>query len=220
MSMNYKRLVVTGLILAVVFPALASAQSAGASLNATVTPAKTRADVRANIDLRRASATEEREARRANVKQNIDDRKATATARRIEVQQNIAKRQVEHVRRVMLATIERLETIIERIESRIAKHEAEGKSVGESKEFVAAAKANLLDAKVKVEAFSSVDLSSDKAQDNFQRIRAAAGEARDLIKEARQNLMNAIRSLVSGKSPDDDSSDDSDGSSNDDSDNS
>lgn len=197
--MNYRRTIVLGLVLALALPTFVSAQGAGASLNATVTPT----NVRANIDLRRASSADRREERR----ENIDERRASATAKRIEVQQNIAKRQVEHVSKVMLATIERLEKIIARIESRIAKLEAEGRAAGESKEFVAEAKANLSDAKLKVATFSSIDLTSVKAQENFQRIRAAAAEARELIKEARENLMKAIRSLVSGRTSEDNDSD-------------
>lgn len=208
--MNYKRIIVTGLTLTLVLPAFALAQSADVdtSLNATVTPVKTRADVRANIDMRRASATEEREAKRADVRQNIEERKATATAKRIEVQQTIAKRQVEHVKKVMLATIERLEKIILRIESRIEKVEENGGNVSESEAFVAAAKVNLSEAKAAVNAFLSLDLSGDKAQDNFKKIREAAAEAREHIRAARENLVRAIRSLVSGRSGDD--SDDGD----------
>ena len=210
--MKYRRLITVGLVLSLTLPAFVSAQSAGvnASLNATVTPAKTRVDMKANMDLKRASTTEARETRRADLMTNIEDRKASVTAQRVQVQQNIAKRQVEHVKQVMLATIERLEKIIERIKSRIAKLEMEGRTVGQSKEFVALAEGNLAEAKLKVAAFSSVDLSSDRAQDNFQRIRAAAAEARELIKEARENLMKAIRSLVSGKSTDDDENEDDD----------
>lgn len=188
-------MIILAFVLALVIPGLVSAQSTsvGSSLNATVTPKKTRADIQAEIDLRRASATERREERQ----ENIDERRASATAKRIEVQQNIAKRQVEHVSKVMLATIERLEKIIARIESRISKLKAEGGNVSESESFVALAKTDLAEAEVLIEAFVSIDLSSDKAQENFKRIREAAAKAREEIRSARTNLMKAVRLLGS-----------------------
>lgn len=150
-----------------------------------------RANVKANIEARRASTTERIQEMRANMMM----RKASSTERRVEMQQGLAKRKAENVARVIKATIERLEKIILRIESRIAKVEAQGGDTSESKAFVAAAKVNLADAKLAVDAFASLDLTSDKASENFEKVRVAAAEAKEYIRSAHQNLMMAVRSL-------------------------
>ncbi|MBI2673993.1 MAG: hypothetical protein HYX23_01800 [Candidatus Zambryskibacteria bacterium] len=137
----------------------------------------------------------EMDARREAKKAEIEARRASSTAKRIEFQQEIAKRKVERVTKVMLATIERLEKIIVRIESRIAKIKTRGGDTTESEKFVAEAKTNLSDARVKVGAFAGIDLSSAKAAENFERIRAAAAAVREIIRTAHENLMMAVRSL-------------------------
>lgn len=147
--------------------------------------------VRIELDARRAEA----DARRETARVEAESRRAEAQVRRVEFQQAIAKRQVEHVARVILATIGRLEKIIDRIESRIAKIQARGGATAEAEAFVAAALGNLAEARASVDAFVSIDLSSEIAQDNFERVRAAAAEAREHIRAAHQNLMMAVRSL-------------------------
>ena len=194
--MNYKRIIVSTLALALVAPfSLAFAEvelDASFSGKASTSAAELRAiEVRAGLEAKRASSTDRRENRR----ENIAEKKASSTERRVEFQQNIAKRHVEYVVKVMLATIERLEKLITRIESRIAKVQAEGGTTTEAEGFVADAKINLSDAKLSVTAFADLDLSSDKARDNFEKIRALAMEAREHIRDTRENLIKAMRSL-------------------------
>lgn len=160
-------------------------------------PNGARVEVRAQVEARRASSTESREDRREEVRNNIAERRASTTEHRMEIQLNIAKRKVEHVHKVILATIERLEKIILRIESRIDKIQERGGNTAEAEGFVDAAKGNLADAKVALEVFVSVELSGDTLAENFAIIRAAAAEAREHIQAAHQNLRNAIRSLKS-----------------------
>src|SRR3989338_7890237 len=78
--------------------------------------------------------------RREQVKHNIEQRRASTTERRVERRQALAKRRVENVTRAMLATIDRLEKIIVRIESRIEKVKGEGGNTTEVESFVALAK--------------------------------------------------------------------------------
>lgn len=150
-----------------------------------------REQMKLDLEAKWAEMDAKREAKRVE----IEERRASSTERRIEFQQEIAKRKVEHVTKVMLATIERLEKIIARIESRIEKIKARGGDTTEGEKFVADAKTNLLDARTKVSTFADIDLSSDKAAENFERIRAAAAEAREIIRKAHENLMMAVRSL-------------------------
>ncbi len=189
--MKYRRIIVSTFVLALVVfssPVFAEEGGVGVSGQGSTTPLKVRADVRANIEVKRASTTE-----------RVQERKVSSTERRVEFQQNIAKRQVEHVTKVMLATIERLEKIIVRIESRIAKIKAEGGATTEAESFVADAKLNLSDAKASVSAFASIELSSDKARDNFEKVRTMAAGAREHIRLAHENLMKAVRSLGRAK---------------------
>lgn len=143
----------------------------------------------------RASTTPGREDRREDIRNNIEQRRASSTERRVEMQRDLAKRKAEHVTRVILATIERLEKIIIRIESRIAKIQARGGVTTETERFVALAKGNLADAQLAVDAFASLDLSGSTARENFETVRAAAAEAREHIRAAHRNLMMAVRAL-------------------------
>ena len=164
---------------------------------ASTTPVRVRAEVKADIEVRQASTTERRERRHEEVKTNIAERKASSTERRVEMQRGLAKRKAKHVAKVILATIERLEKIIVRIESRIDKVQAQGGSTAEAGGFIALARMNLSDARLEVEAFVNIDLSSDVASENFERVRAAAARAREHIRAAHRNLMMAVRSLGS-----------------------
>src|SRR3989344_482514 len=183
------------LFLALVFGVFSSVSAQEASLNVSLDTRaiQVQAQMRAEIEARRVQADERREPLRVEA----ESRRASSTARRIEFQQDIAKRQVENTARVILATIGRLENIIVRLESRIAKIKARGGLTSESEGFVAAARVNLSDARLAVDAFVSIDLSSERALENFQRIRATAAETREHIRAAHRNLMMAVRSLGS-----------------------
>lgn len=182
--MNHK---ITTLILS--FAILSSASLAlaeygiktDASVRASSTSIKVRAEAKAEMQEKR--------------QENVEQRKASSTARRVEMQQGLAKKKAEHTARVLTATVERLEKIIARVESRIAKVKAEGKDVTQSEAFVLEAKNYLGLAKMSIAPFASVDLSSDKAQENFERVRQIAFEAKEHIRAAHQSLMKAIRSL-------------------------
>jgi len=143
------------------------------------------------LEAKRAEMDAEREIKRAEA----ELRRASSTAKRVEFQQDIAKRKVEKTTKVILETIGHVEKIIVRLESRIAKVKTRGGDTTESERLVALAKTNLSDAKAVVATFASLDLSSDKAKENFEKIRTAAASARELIRTARENLMLAVRSL-------------------------
>ena len=179
-------------------------------LVAVATPAfaqvNVRADLRADMEAKReekmASSTDRRLELKANVEErktemrvNAEVRKASSTERRVEMQRGLAKRKADHTARVLAATVERLEKIIARIESRIEKIKANGGATAESEGFIALAKADLSEAKAGIALFVSVDLSSDKASENFERVRALAQEIKEHIRSAHQNLMKALRAL-------------------------
>ena len=154
-------------------------------LSGSTTPAQIRTEVKARIDARLASSTA---------------RRASSTERRIELQQNIAKRSADHTGKKLLATIERLERIASRVESRIEKVETLGGNATTSTGFLAEARAHLSEARIALEAFSSVDLSATKLSENFERVRAAAAEVKEHLRLAHRSLVDAIRSLKPGRS--------------------
>jgi chromosome segregation ATPase len=172
--------------LAIALPASAQRIDAGIRDRATTitNPTQIRAEVKARIDARLASSTL---------------RRASSTARRVELQQSIAKRQADHAGKKLLATIERLEKLADRIESRIEKVEALGGNASTSERFLAEARAHLSEARVALEAFSSVDLSGTRLAENFERVRAAALEVKEHLRLAHRNLVNAILSLKPGR---------------------
>lgn len=146
---------------------------------------------RAEMEAQWAEADAQREARR----EEFEARRAEFQANRIEFQQEVVERKVERTVRVMLATIERLERIGDRIESRIGKIKDRGGETAESEGYLASARVNLSEARETVELFSSLDLTSDEAPQNFERIRELAVEVREHLRSAHRNLMLAVRSL-------------------------
>lgn len=126
--------------------------------------------------------------------------KASSTDRRIKLFRSLAERKAEHAGQVFLATIERLEKIADRIDSRIAKVEAEGGFATESKTFVAEARGHLAEARTNVEVFASIEFTADTASENFGRVRDAAVAVKMHLREAHRSLMMAVRSLKPGNS--------------------
>lgn len=186
------RIIVSALMLVVLaLPVFAHEVDAEISGTASATSTKVRAEVRTEIEVRKASSTERREER----KENIEERKASSTERRIEMQKNLAKRKANHTARVLTATVGRLDKIIVRLESRIAKIDAAGGTTTEAKIFVAEAKNHLSLASTTIAGFVSLDLEGDKAQENFEKIRALASEAKGHIREAHRSLSKAVRTL-------------------------
>lgn len=163
---------------------------------ATDTPSKFRLEMKENKEDRRASTTERREEK----KEKQDDRRASSTEKRIEMQQGIASRRAEQAGRVLAATIDRLEKIVLRVDSRIAKVKAEGGVTAESEAFSAQAKVHLSEARQSLATFSSIDLRADKAQENFAKVRDAANATKEHIRAAHESLMQAIRALKPGRS--------------------
>lgn len=151
---------------------------------ATSTRGNMRAEVKARIDARLASSTA---------------RRATSTARKMELREDISKRRADHTGKKLLATIERLEKLADRVESRIEKVEANGGDASTSERFLAEARAHLSEARVALEAYSSVDLSGERLSENFERVRAAAAEVKEHLRLAHRSLVDAIRSLKPGR---------------------
>jgi hypothetical protein len=157
-----------------------------------------RAELRLSIEARRAEADARMEVMRKEAETRRAKMQAAATSS-AEFRADTAKSKVDNTARVTLSTVERLNSIITRLESRIAKIKAQGGVTVESEEFVADAKVNLSNARTVVSGFANIDLSSAQARENYAKIRAAAAEAREHIRLAHQNMMLAVRALSSAE---------------------
>lgn len=135
---------------------------------------------------------------RAQVRADMEARRASSTERRVAFQIEVAKRQAANVARVLTATVNRLEKIIDRIESRIEKVKAEGRATLEAEASIEAAEENLADAKASIALLGTLELEGERAQENFEEVRMAAAEAKAHIRLAHRNLVKAITSLAKG----------------------
>lgn len=161
-------------------------------------------NLKARMDAHKASSTERRtelkadfESRKASSTERMADRKASTTAKRIEVKQNIAKMQMTRAIKVFTVTIEHLENILARVESRIAKVKAEGGVTTQSEGFVAEVKTHLSAAKTDLAALSAIQITAENSTDNFEVVREAGQKVKAHIRLAHESLMKALRSLKS-----------------------
>jgi len=184
--------------------------------NATTAPAGTRttvkAETKAQIEARRvemekkrlefeteaAKKREERAMEAEKHRAEIETKKEEMLAKQAEFKRDIAERRIENAGRVILATVERLTNIADRIESRIEKVAAGGGETADAANYLNAARADLEAAKTSVAEFDKLDLSGDDAQVNFELVKVAAKEAKDNIRSAHENLKNAVSSFSQG----------------------
>ncbi|MBX4206417.1 hypothetical protein KW784_01375 [Candidatus Parcubacteria bacterium] len=133
-----------------------------------------------------------------------DDRSASSTAssteKRMEKQDKLSRRMVEHAGKILLATIERLEKIATRLDSRIAKVKTAGGSTVASEGFLAEARVHLSEAKAEMAAFSSIDISGSKLSENLAKVRSAASTIKEHLRLAHQALAKATAALKPGRS--------------------
>ena len=183
-------------VFGIVFNVSAQEQSVRVRMTATSSPARPIKLMATSTEMRvRLMATSTKPRMWLASTTVTSTRKTEMQEKRAEFKQDIAKRQVSNVARVISATIERLEKIIERVESRIEKLKANGGNTTESEGFLVSAQAHLSEAKADVEAFAELDLTSDRAQDNFEIIRVAASSAKEHIRLAHTDIMKAVRLL-------------------------
>jgi len=118
-------------------------------------------EVRVETQAEVQSNREEARMNSAEVRTSADERKASSTEKRIEIHASIAKRLAANTARVLTATVERLEQIAVRIESRIEKMKASGATTTESEVAVAEAKSELDEAQNSIDLFASIELDGE-----------------------------------------------------------
>jgi chromosome segregation ATPase len=151
------------------------------------------------IDEKKDTIKAQIEERRQNIKSEVEERKSNAVGvikERIGTfTQNVIKR--------FNAAIERLDTLAGRIDSRIAKIEAEGGDTAKAKELMAVAKTQLETAKIstsgvelEVKALISVEASTTaEIKDEFDSLKDQIEKAKGDIKKAHSSLIEVINSL-------------------------
>jgi len=98
--------------------------------------------------------------------------------------------------RIFNATVNRLENIADRMDSRIAKIEAAGANTSVAETGVAAARVDIEDAKAHASVFANLDLSTNEsAKANMDKARTEAKAAKDELKSAYDNLKKALEEM-------------------------
>lgn len=156
---------------------------------ATAPGQQTQAEVRQRIEERKQILLQKREA----LSQRIQEKKATIEAKLRETRKVRIRAYWTRLNTRFMATINRLYRLIERIESRLAIIEKEeGAEIGEIKEQLEVVKEQLEEIETNIQA----------ANDNIENVlssnnpKEAFSEIRDIIKEARDNLIEVHRTLV------------------------
>ncbi len=182
------------LVLALCFPLVGSAQSADLRTRAEmdVRPAEARLKLDAEARTRANASSSEA---RAEMKIEAEARRASSTQRRTEMQQSVVQRKVAQTARVLGATIERLERILERVESRIAKVKEAGGDTTVSEASAAQVETHLGNASTSLQTLLAIELTADSYKENFGMVREAASEVKMHLREAHRSLMEAVRSL-------------------------
>jgi hypothetical protein len=151
-----------------------------------------RAEVRAEAELKRMN-------RASSTATSTKMRNASSTEKRIEKQHEIAKRHADKAALRFTAMIERLMTMIERIESRIAKINTEGGVTTEAEASVAAAKGDLVSAQANITILKGITVSGDNFQASFSEVREAAAAVKANLRSAHANMTSAVRALAGFK---------------------
>lgn len=149
------------------------------------TRVKVEAQTSAEVRVRQASSTRSTDSGQA-------ERRAT-------IQASVAKRMVERAGKVMQATIERLEKLSARIESRIAKVKVEGGATAESEAALAAAKVHIGEAKAELKTFLAISLTSEQLSENVSTLRTAAAKVKVHLREAHAALVKSVVALKPGR---------------------
>lgn len=175
-------------------------------IEATTDPVTVEGDVDAEVESSPFRPLEER------VEERRDEIKETVAERREQIQENIAERRAALASRVqeritnlaanisnrMEAAIVRLENIVTRLESRIAKLDEADVDVTAAAEALVEAQTSLDLARVTlagIDAQVSVAVGSENPREDWQAVKAVFTETRDHIKSAHEQLRAVVALL-------------------------
>jgi len=129
-------------------------------------------------------------------KGEIKDIRESMKDNRGEIRKSIAHMRVQQTVRIYVATANRLDKIVARIESRIAKISASGGDTTDIQTSLDLAKTKLAEARAEIITFSSIDVSSatstSTAQTLFDSVKSSAVKAKESLKVAHRSLVKTI----------------------------
>jgi hypothetical protein len=138
----------------------------------------------------------------ANTKASLGQKlKAEAHTDKAAFRADLAKMRINQTVRIMTATVDRLEKIITRIDSRIEKVRTAGGDTTNAESSVSLAQTNLDDARAKIAAMQNLDgtLSTSTATSTgesiFSNVKTAAKAVKASLTSAKENLVAALSSL-------------------------
>lgn len=169
--------------------------------NSTSTKRETAEQVR---DLRQ-DLQEDVKARNEEAREKIKDERAHIRDLKEERRREQAKKHFDHMVARMVAHIERLEKLADRIDSRIKKFEATGRDMTKAKQLLVTAEAKISAAKSALETFKTegsaivATIASTTPKDTLKNLKSLADVVEKAIKEAHRALVDAVNSMIPGK---------------------
>jgi len=203
MKQKYLLVFVLALLLSAT-PALAITNyglNAGGGIKANLgTSTNLRADLKAGLNEDRQNAKSEFKAEAQAQREEFQNK---MQGLKEEFHANRGQARIIMVTRLFNATIDRFEKIVDRINSRIDKVEDEGGTTTEAEAFVALANTALDKAEADLAIFAAINVTvgtttgTTTPQQKFEGAKAAAAAVREDLKEVRENLLKAIKSIMS-----------------------
>ncbi len=149
----------------------------------------------------REQAKTEMERVREQAKTNLEYAREKLKDSRGEIKKEIATKRVSQTLKVYTASADRLDKIVVRIESRIAKIKAAGGDTTAIQTSLDLGKTKLAEARANIAAFAAIDVSSatstSTAQTLFNTVKVAAAKAKESLKAAHASLVKTI-TLIQG----------------------
>lgn len=134
-------------------------------------------------------------------KTEIKDIQETLKDKRGEIKKEVAAKRVSQTLKVYTEAADRLDRIVVRIESRIAKIKAAGGDTTAIQTSLDLGKTKLAEARANIAAFAAIDVSSatstSTAQTLFNSMKVAAAKAKEALKVAHASLVKTI-TLIQG----------------------
>ncbi len=199
-----KSLVISG-ILAISLLPLVSLADVSASTSAEV---NVQVKTRAELEARKREEQDKREENKDTIKATIDAKKEAVKTAVEERRQNVEKQVIDRLKKFVAnlvnrfeAAVERLNTLSTRIESRIAKLEAAGIDVTESKTLLVAAKLKI---QVASSSIAQIQTKADAVITGdtralYPELKSTVEQEKALIKEAQAALVEVVKSLKPGQ---------------------
>jgi len=168
---------------------------------------------RAEMDAKHKAFVEGMKTNRDAFKTELKAKKEEFKALKSEKKLEFCNKAKEMLKMRFEGAVKNLETIQAKIDAMVVKLEADGKDTTEVEKYLAISKTKLADAKTKLAEIKTLvpATCAEVTPDTFEKIKVLAREAKDLLKESRENLHLSVKEIkiLRGEDPEDESGDDS-----------